>query len=671
MPAKSKKQQRLMGMAYAAKKGELDKSKLSPEILKIMKSMSKSQIRDFAKTKSSDLPETSKKEASEKEDRDCCTSTKDELKEKLKLIVEKNGISKIRGGNTRALNLKQYKLSKKAAAVDPYYASGFKAGLDENTPINANITVFENPFKGLTRHRSGKEWQDIGLMGGLGALGYMGGSMVSDSPITKGLTTLAGLAAAKYMIDTGKDKDLKNFFKDFYSAVKGPTHSKFRDWVSNYIPYFKYPSFTERMKGFYDKKFASTTNSAVSNAQLKPTKPIDKQSKKPWYQRLGDAINWGLNNTYMGGGSSMGMLATKPDDTPLIGSAYHALATGKPQQYNKLIQERKNMRAMGLDPSKIEDQQVYNSKKPMRINPVTGTVQPYIGTQGKSEDSTLDLELLQAAQQGKPLSPGAIEAARSSLSKQLDEQLSYLKSMNPNDKLSIQAQQNYINGLKSRVNQFSKEVLPLKDSLANRRALRANPERAVAFGDEAEVLYGKGLKDPNNPINKLRNRQKSIINNYINNRDFSNDNIATLKADYEANPNDPRAAENYRRGLSAISTATREKQRQQYMKSMSNITPEERNALLERQRQSQKIQAEDERLGLSGRAWDDKDIQWAKSHGYSDEQIAQAMRGGIENDIRPDVIEKMKKLRSKSDIGEKYYAKGKQKSDTRRLNNLV
>lgn len=130
MPSKSKKQQRLMGMAYAAKKGELDKSKLSPEILKIMKSMSKSQIRDFAKTKSSDLPETSKKEASEKEkeDKNCCCSTKDELKEKLKLIVEKNGISKIRGGNTRVLNLKQYSLKKKACP---------------NTLINGNENLYK------------------------------------------------------------------------------------------------------------------------------------------------------------------------------------------------------------------------------------------------------------------------------------------------------------------------------------------------------------------------------------------------------------------------------------------------------------------------------------------------------------------------------------------------
>ena len=34
MPSTSKSQQRLMGMAYAAKKGELDSSKLGPSVKK-------------------------------------------------------------------------------------------------------------------------------------------------------------------------------------------------------------------------------------------------------------------------------------------------------------------------------------------------------------------------------------------------------------------------------------------------------------------------------------------------------------------------------------------------------------------------------------------------------------------------------------------------------------
>lgn len=252
MPAKSKKQQRLMGMAYAAKKGELPSSKLSPEIKKIMDSMSKKQIRDFAKTKTSDLPE---KTASDKPESSLSKKDSEGLKDKLKIVLEKNGISKIKGGNTRALNLKQYKLDKKAAAVDPDYASGFRDAIENENPVNVNLKMFDNPFHNIMRSRSNNEWKDIGLMGGLGTLGYMGGSMLSKNPLTRGLTTLGGIATAKALIDTGKDKQIKNFLTDLYSAVKGPKHSKFREWISKYIPAFGYKKLPERLKDFYKDKF--------------------------------------------------------------------------------------------------------------------------------------------------------------------------------------------------------------------------------------------------------------------------------------------------------------------------------------------------------------------------------------------------------------------------------
>ena len=59
MPARSEKQQRAMGMAYAAKTGKLDPKKLSPKLRKMMKSMSAKQLKEFAETKHSDI----KKEA--------------------------------------------------------------------------------------------------------------------------------------------------------------------------------------------------------------------------------------------------------------------------------------------------------------------------------------------------------------------------------------------------------------------------------------------------------------------------------------------------------------------------------------------------------------------------------------------------------------------------------
>lgn len=84
MPSKSKAQQRLFGMAYAAKKNDTPKKDMSPEIRKIVENMSKKQIRDFAKTKTSDLPENVR-------------------------VVESKGDSEYKLKNkTTILNLKQY-----------------------------------------------------------------------------------------------------------------------------------------------------------------------------------------------------------------------------------------------------------------------------------------------------------------------------------------------------------------------------------------------------------------------------------------------------------------------------------------------------------------------------------------------------------------------------------
>ena len=51
MPATSKKQQRAMGIALAAKRGKISKKKLYPSIRKMMESMSEEQLREFAATK--------------------------------------------------------------------------------------------------------------------------------------------------------------------------------------------------------------------------------------------------------------------------------------------------------------------------------------------------------------------------------------------------------------------------------------------------------------------------------------------------------------------------------------------------------------------------------------------------------------------------------------------
>jgi len=60
MPAKSKSQQKFMGMVRAAQKGDLKNP--SPEVKKAAKSMKKKDVKDFAGTKHKKLPEKVRKE---------------------------------------------------------------------------------------------------------------------------------------------------------------------------------------------------------------------------------------------------------------------------------------------------------------------------------------------------------------------------------------------------------------------------------------------------------------------------------------------------------------------------------------------------------------------------------------------------------------------------------
>jgi hypothetical protein len=57
MPSVSKAQQRLMGMAYALKKGDMKPTDASQEVKDLATSMTLQQLKDFAETKHEDLPD--------------------------------------------------------------------------------------------------------------------------------------------------------------------------------------------------------------------------------------------------------------------------------------------------------------------------------------------------------------------------------------------------------------------------------------------------------------------------------------------------------------------------------------------------------------------------------------------------------------------------------------
>ena len=60
--AESEQQQKLFGLALSVKRGQTSRSEASPEVLKIVDSMSEKKIRDFAKTKHEGIPKKVKEE---------------------------------------------------------------------------------------------------------------------------------------------------------------------------------------------------------------------------------------------------------------------------------------------------------------------------------------------------------------------------------------------------------------------------------------------------------------------------------------------------------------------------------------------------------------------------------------------------------------------------------
>jgi hypothetical protein len=87
MPAKSKAQQRFMGMVHAVQKGDMEAP--SPEVAKVAADMDDKSAKDFASTKHKGLPNKIKSESIEK------------LKEIIKgMIDEMNTTANVQGYNT-------------------------------------------------------------------------------------------------------------------------------------------------------------------------------------------------------------------------------------------------------------------------------------------------------------------------------------------------------------------------------------------------------------------------------------------------------------------------------------------------------------------------------------------------------------------------------------------
>ena len=62
MPAKSKQQQKFMGMVHALNKGDIKPSDVSKSVKDVAKTIKKSDAKDFASTKHSGLPKKVKEQ---------------------------------------------------------------------------------------------------------------------------------------------------------------------------------------------------------------------------------------------------------------------------------------------------------------------------------------------------------------------------------------------------------------------------------------------------------------------------------------------------------------------------------------------------------------------------------------------------------------------------------
>lgn len=174
MPSKSKSQQRLMGAAYAAKKNKTTIKELSPELQKILKSMNKKQLKEFAKTKHSKLPEHTKSAAtndlfkafakvamhklSSCSEKNCGTSAKmnnknddkgvkekkvQEAGKKVKIVESLGGTKPVKTTKkSTALNLKQYKTKKTAAGNISFVEALNYGNPSPLTPIYARYGKF-------------------------------------------------------------------------------------------------------------------------------------------------------------------------------------------------------------------------------------------------------------------------------------------------------------------------------------------------------------------------------------------------------------------------------------------------------------------------------------------------------------------------------------------------
>jgi len=282
MPAKSKSQQKFMGMVHALQKGELSPSKVSGKVKKVARSINKGDAEDFASTKHKGKPEKVKQETkvrqiirkmvreimSEGKRRQLQIPVRDKLKvdkilKKLRFKIGKDYDIGVGKGSTFILDIDNKKLNK---ALDIFIAN--------------RIQVREG-FAGALKKEDREEFENIRTKQSE-VLGYklMGTpdikTEIDDATVKEGKlneTKFLGIFMGKKI--TVNAKDLSDAKKQIVTKLKVPMTKWGLVSVMSQKAYdaqqFRYEGVEEATKRDYKdeyKKFQSSTKSKKYRAEL-------------------------------------------------------------------------------------------------------------------------------------------------------------------------------------------------------------------------------------------------------------------------------------------------------------------------------------------------------------------------------------------------------------------
>ena len=237
MPAKSKAQQRFMGMVHAVQKGELSPSKVSDKVKDVADNMSDSDAEDFASTKHKGKPEKVAKEVIKK------------IREILKPIVKESYASMF-GEITKHMKSSHEVQAAKELADE--YDIGKVLYVFRTNP-RAFKQAIKEKMKEMKQFRSAKKLKEGNFDRGTSGLprGWIEdyNKIVKKLSKGKGYGTLSksdkqkvwATLGKKYNESVNEDRDYKDEYKKFQSSAKA---KKYRAELNQY----------NRKKGTYGNK---------------------------------------------------------------------------------------------------------------------------------------------------------------------------------------------------------------------------------------------------------------------------------------------------------------------------------------------------------------------------------------------------------------------------------